>query len=166
MNVLRKLPTSIIFITSHIIFSSSTIFASAAATKSCDSYQDILMIVGSTNRQLNEHLQQNETITQNLLKAESTEKTLQLKVAQQDKTIKSQAATIKYLRETKLTHQRSLLKLEQDLRTNQLALSQFQKNERLLVDQNQQYKKLAILGGITTSLAIGFIVAEKYWDNR
>jgi chromosome segregation ATPase len=167
MNIPLKFPVTIILIASHIIFSSSAMVASSTAISSYDSYQNILMTVGSSNRQPNEHLQQHyETIAQNLLNAEIMIKTLQSKVTKQDKKIKSQAATIQYLGETEATHQRSLLTLQQNLSAKELALSQSQANENSLRDQNKQYKNLAILGGITTSLAIGFIVAEKYWDKR
>ncbi len=125
------------------------------------------MTIGSSNKQTNQQLQQEyQKSTLHLSKAENTTKNLQLKIAEQNKKIKSLTTTIEYLRQTEATHQRFQLASQEDLKAKELALNQSQANERLLLDQNQQYKKLAILGGITTSLAIGFIVAEKYWDNR
>ena len=151
MNILQKPQTRIIFITVYIFFSSTITIASF-------DYREALQSIGSlntTNHTITEQIyysQAQAIQAPRLMKSEFVtqafqHKTTKSNTAQKTKTIKEQAKTIQ--------------SLEKIIRQNEIDLTAAQINNKNIHAQSEHYKNLAILGGVTTSLAVGLIVVDR-----
>ncbi len=136
MVIIKNIPFHTVIFMIPLFFSSSTLLTSF-------DYRDALQSIGSLNTKASNLTlpdyspQSRVSPAPSLLKKENIIEALQFKIAEQDTAIK---------------------KLEALVSDNQLKLTQSQKDELMLYDQNKTYKNLAILGGVTTGLALGFIV--------
>jgi len=175
MNTLQKLPTRIIFITAQIIFNSNTTIASSDYA---NMYQEIGSLRTTSHAIVEQYCYPQAHIIQspNLLKSEVISHTLQSEIitrafqikptqcniAQKNKTIQKQTKTIAAQAQMIESLEEILKQNKIDLKQNSIHLKQAQTKNKELHNQSEHYKNLAILGGVTTSLAVGFIIVDRY----